>query len=212
MYQAYADVSNPNPPLALSDGSPSKVTILAEFPHPYCSVSQKEPGGLCKLDVAIKPQGNRKVMINATRPIIGLQEANDKGIPAGLPQLSICNSEDLGQGPVFTLQFDLFYEEDFDRRMRCCKDAATEPEWSDFVLIDPAKGFNFSYNINQSFDYVASRARHSIMRPRGHYYVVAGLPGTPDNEGHWYAYEPVHMETVPVELESTARGDFELID
>jgi hypothetical protein len=80
------------------------------------------------------------------------------------------------------------------------------------VHIDPEKGFNFTYTLNQPLEYVHSRALCGIMSLRSHYTLEVGPPREPEFDGLWYPYWPIPFETVPIELEATTRGRFELVD
>ncbi|KAJ9497733.1 hypothetical protein H2202_006766 [Exophiala xenobiotica] len=208
-YTAYADVSDPNPRPRSTPRGPTKVKILAEFRSPYCSVGQKQPYGPCLLDVTIKHDGSRLVMINKARPVIDLQGANEKSVPIGLPQISIQDLSRPGQEPAFSLQLDLFFVRDLVRRIDISQNGF-EPLQA--VHIDPEKGFNFTYTLNQPLEYVRSRALCGIMSPGSHYKLEVGPPREPEVDGRWYPYEPISFETVPIELEATTRGRFELVD
>merc|ERR1711939_599559 len=102
-------------------------------------------------------------MINTARPVIDLQGANDKGVPIGLPQISIQDLSRPGQEPAFSLQLDLFFVEDLSRRIDISQ-YGFDPLQA--VYIDPKEGFNFTYTLNQPLEYVQSRALCGMMSAR----------------------------------------------
>lgn len=208
-YTAYADVSDPNPGHPARSRGPFKAKVLAEFCSPYCSIGQQQPYGPCLLDVTIKHDGSRLVMINKARPIIDLQGAYEKGVPIGLPQISIQDLSHPGQEPAFSLQLDLFFAEHLFRRIDISQ-YGFDPLQA--VYIDPKEGFKFTYTLNQPLEYVHSRALCGMMSLRSHYKLEVGPPGKPKYEERQYPYEAAHFETVPIELEATTRGRFELVD
>ncbi|KAK5452067.1 hypothetical protein LTS15_007790 [Exophiala xenobiotica] len=197
-YTAYADVSDPNPRPRSTPRGPTKVKILAEFRSPYCSVGQKQPYGPCLLGMTIKHDGSRLLLINKARPVIDLQGANEKN------DLSRPSQE-----PTFSLQLDLFFARDLTRRVDISQ-YGSDPLQAEHI--DAEKGFSFTYTLNQPLEYVHSRALCGIMSPGSHYNLAVGPPGMQKLEDRWYPYEPIPFETVPIEMDATTRGRFELVD
>lgn len=211
MYQAYVVASGLNPAPESSDDGPSNVKVLAEFPSTYCLIPTSQKCVPFKLNITIKPMGSRVLVINRKTPVIPLLQANDKSIPHGLPRLSVWDTEKNTQTPAFSLQLDLFYREDLEKRLNILESPDPIPS-ENFEFMDSGKMYPFTYIINAPDDYVASRVYFKIMQPSRSYEIRVGAPGQPSNEGHWYQNHITSVETVPVELEQTQSGIFHLTD